>query len=534
MTGDLVTIEGRVIDEDGPVSGAIVRLKTTDIFTLSDEGGKFLLQFVYGESPCFITAWAEGYYIAGGLEWQPGNAGIELFLEPHASEDNPDYQWISAYATAGNPDNCENCHSNVLAGNNLPFDQWIGDAHAQSAENMRFLTMYSGTDVDGNQSPPTSYVSHPEYGSVPLSPDLSLPYYGPGYKLDFPNTAGNCASCHTPMAAIDNPYGTNPTLVEGVNKEGISCDFCHKILDVKLNQLTREPYQNMPGVISYEFRRPFDGHQFFSGPYDDVAPGEDTYSPVQTESQYCAPCHFGSFWGVQIYNSFGEWLESPYSEELTGRTCQDCHMPAGLTDHFALQEQGGSIRKPETIRSHRMLGIEDEDFMRKAVTLNTDAYAIDSSIVVTVQITNDNTGHHIPTDSPLRHLILLIVVKDEQGNSLLQIHGPALPDWCGKGDPLSGYYAGLPGRAYAKILREYWTEKEPTGSYWMQTQIVFDNRIEAFETASSEYIFRAPENGTASVTVRLIFRRAFMELMDQKGWNDQDLILANETFEFYN
>ena len=47
------------------------------------------------------------------------------------------------------------------------------------------------------------------------------------------------------------------------------------------------------------------------------------------EALDCAPCHFGQFWGTQIYNSFGEWLDSSYSDPETGRTCQDCHMKKG-------------------------------------------------------------------------------------------------------------------------------------------------------------------------------------------------------------
>ncbi len=532
--GDLVTIKGRIIDHNGPVPGAIVKLKTTEISVRSDEDGRFLLKYIYNESPQFITAWAKGYFIAGGYECNPGEKDINIFLEPYPAEDNPDYEWISAYALEGKSENCENCHSSGSEEGNLPFDQWLNDAHARSAENIRFLTMYSGTDIHGNQSPATVYADHPEYGSFPLSPDLNEPYFGPGYKLDFPNTSGNCASCHTPMAAVDDPYNTNPLLVEGVGKEGISCDFCHKILDVKLNNSTGNPNKNMPGVLSYDLRRPFDGHQFFSGPYDDVAPGEDVYSSIQKESQYCAPCHFGIFWDVPIYNSFGEWLASPYNNKSNGRTCQDCHMPAGLSNFIALEQEGGMKRNPEKIHSHRMLGVEDIEFMKNAVTMNTNINNLDSIFIVSVDIINDNTGHHIPTDSPLRQLILLIEARDAQDNLLLQIEGPTLPDWCGVGDPQSGYYAGLPGLAYAKILKEHWTEKEPTASYWMQTYIVSDNRIAAFETASSKYTFLAPENETASITVKLIFRRAFIELMDQKGWNDQDLVLTSESFDMNN
>ena len=46
--------------------------------------------------------------------------------------------------------------------------------------------MYTGTDLDGNQSPLTRYGNNPDYGSFPLIPDPNQPYFGPGYKLIFP------------------------------------------------------------------------------------------------------------------------------------------------------------------------------------------------------------------------------------------------------------------------------------------------------------------------------------------------------------
>jgi nitrate/TMAO reductase-like tetraheme cytochrome c subunit len=520
------SIEGVVIDEEGPVSDAVVRIKTTENYTLTDDAGKFVLKTPGMKDPIVITAWAPGYYIGGGTRFEPGETSIEILLKRYSSEDNHDYEWISSYSYEGNPNNCENCHSSPVSSVKLPFNDWVADAHAKTAENIRFLSMYLGTDIAGNQSPLTVYMYHPDYGSVPLLPDLSQPYFGPGYKLDFPNTAGNCATCHSPLAAIDKAYETDPSLLEGIHKEGISCDFCHKILDVNLNPKTGEPHINMPGVLSFVFRRPFENHQFFSGPFDDVTPGEDTYSPVQKKSQYCAPCHYGSFWGIKIYNSFGEWLESPYSDEKTGKTCQDCHMPAGLTDHFALTEAGGLIRNRFAIRSHHMPGAVNSEFLRKSVSMQVHAYMEVDSVKVCIEINNDNTGHHIPTDSPLRHLILLVQAKDDEGNSLMQLNGPTLPNWCGKGDIHAGYYAGLPGITYAKILKEYWTETEPTASYWKQTQIIHDNRIKAFEIAKSNYTFSKPAAGSTLIDIKLIFRRAFIELMDQKGWDTKDIVIA--------
>jgi len=125
-------------------------------------------------------------------------------------------------------------------------------------------------------------------------------------------------------------------------------------------------------------------------------------------------------------------------------------------------------------------------------------------------------------------MILLVNVVDEHGGALTQLDGPIIPEWVGEGDPEEGYYAGQPGTAYAKILEELWTDVSPSGAYWNPTRIVSDNRIPAFATAISEYEFTAPQSGAAEVEVTLLFRRAFMELMEQKGWGDPDIVMAQQ------
>ena len=362
----------------------------------------------------------------------------------------------------------------------------------------------------------------------PLPPDPSKPYYGPGYKLDFPDSAGNCSACHAPMEAVSAPYGIDPTTIEDT-AEGISCDFCHKVWAVKLDSLEM-PYPNMPGVLSYEFRRPADGHQLFMGPLDDVAPGEDTYSPLQNQSQFCAPCHTAVFWDTQIYNSYGEWLESSYSDPEQGRTCQDCHMPAGLSDHFVLPDAGGLKRDPGTIFSHQMPGAADEELLQSAVSMAVEGRKEKGNVSIRVNITNDQTGHHVPTDSPMRHLILLVQAVDEAGQPLELISGPLIPDWGGIGANDAGYYGGQPGTIYAKVLEELWTEITPSGAYWNPTRIVSDNRIAALETAVSDFAFLDSDNQAITVHVTLIFRRAFIELMEQKGWDVPDIIMEEQTF----
>jgi hypothetical protein len=493
------------------------------------------------DAPVTVTAWASGYYIAAAQDVSFEAGEVEIRLEAHADVDHSEYDWLPSeyHPGQGEDQGCAECHSNQGTDLQftLPVDEWLADAHSQSAHNPHFITMYNGTDVLGNQSPLTRYASSRDYGSFPLRPDPTKPYYGPGYKLDFPETDGNCAACHTPAASVNDPYGVDPTKVEGVPAEGVPCDFCHKIWDVNLDPASGLPYTNMPGVLSYEFRRPPEGHQFFAGPLDDVAPGEDTYSALQQESQICAPCHFGIFWDTLVYNSFGEWLKSPYSDPETGQTCQDCHMPPLGVTHFARPDQGGLERNPDTIFSHRMPGASDQDLLQNAVTMDVSAQRYESTVKVDVSITNDQTGHHVPTDSPLRQMILVVQAFDSSGNPLSLQTGPTIPGWGGVGDPQEGYYGGLPGLGYAKILEELWTQISPTGAYWNPTQVLSDNRIAAFETDSTSYEFEIPpemQEQDIRITVRLVFRRAFKELMDQKGWDVPDILMEQETLRLPN
>ncbi len=530
-SGHLTVFSGVVRDANGPVSGATVRLQTSPIFTTTDTNGSFTLTVAKDVDVIVLTASAPGFYIGGGFEHRPGAGNIEIRLERHCETDHSEYRWVSAFSRTGDQAACENCHSEPgHRDSELPFDQWRYDAHASSVQNTRFLTMYLGTDIHGNRSPPTRFHESRDYGRIPIRPNTDRPYYGPGYKLDFPTTAGNCATCHAPMAAINAAYSVDPSTLKGVEAEGIGCDFCHKVWDVVLDPDTWLPYDNRPGVLSFVFRRPDPGHQLFTGPLDDVAPGEDVYSPVQKESRYCAPCHSARFWDVEIYSSYDEWLASPYANADSQITCQDCHMPSGLNNHFALYEEGGRQRDPDTIFGHRMPGAGDVTLLQNAVTMTTGAELRDNDLEVRVEIVNDRTGHHVPSDSPLRQLILIVQATDDHGVALDLRDGPTLPDWCGIGQREDGYFAGLPGTAYAKILEELWTGVSPTGAYWTQTRIVSDNRIAAYDSVETTYLFEPPIKGSATIDIRLLYRRAFIELRELKGWDGEDIEMARRTF----
>jgi hypothetical protein len=526
------SIQGVVFDDNGSLPGVSVRIQGKAEFVETGPDGEFIIDDLLKGTPVTVSAWKDGYYCVKIEDVYPPANNISLHLREYQDTDNSEYEWISP--TGEN--SCYSCKPGVT-------QVWLSnDAHGRSATNPRFLSMYNGTDTLGNQSPPTRFGISVDYGAFPLRPDPEKPYFGPGYKLDFPKTEGNCSACHVPGLAFNDPYGTDPNNASGVDLFGVHCDFCHKIQDVRVNPENGLPYPNMPGVLSITLRRPFpddeERYQLFFGSFqDDNVPEEDTYLPLIEESRFCAACHFGIFWDTIVYNSFGEWLTSPYSDPDNGKTCQECHLPAPtILDQQPITNvapgKGGIERDASSIHAHTFPGASNLELLQNAVSMTTTSSLTGQNLVVRVTIKNDKSGHHVPTDSPLRQLILLVKAKDEKGEPLTLLEGPIVPEWGGVGDPSAGYYAGLPGKGYAKILEEVWTNISPSGAYWTPTRIISDNRIAAFNSDASEYIFMATEGENFYIEVTLIYRRAFKVLIDQKKWESADIIMEENRIKF--
>ncbi len=541
------TISGIVRDAKGQLAGAIVQVKGLPTQTLTSETGTFTLTGMTGQ-PITVTAWSAGYYVGwitldtGAPDWDASRV-ISITLKPLPEKDNHLYPWFSFEGVQGSA-SCGLCHREN--------PEWQADAHSQAAKNPRFITVYTGTDVDGRQGQPTQWGSQ----GKALPPDPNKPYYGPGFQLDTPDRAGNCATCHTPVASkvsnsqncgwsgchtgltIERSNGviaphTLPLPSAGAGVEGITCEFCHKIGEVILDPKTKLPLPDMPGILSMRLYRPEEGQQIFFGTLVDV-PRRVSYLPLQAKSEFCAPCHYGVFGGVMgagsvtggtlIYNSYGEWLDSPYSDPKTGLTCQQCHMPRSSANYFVFPERGGFTRDWAVLHDHRMPGAADEKLLQNAVTLKSAARREGVKLQVEVSVTNDQTGHHIPTDAPIRSMILVIEALDATGQRLSLSQGPANPAWAGN-------YAGQPGKSFAKVLKDEWTGEAPTTAYWRPVSIVEDTRLAALATDTTQYAFDLPAGQAAQVQVRLVFRRAFQTLSALKGWTDPDILMEEATIQ---
>jgi hypothetical protein len=111
------------------------------------------------------------------------------------------------------------------------------------------------------------------------------------------------------------------------------------------------------------------------------------------------------------------------------------------------------------------------------------------------------------------------------GKPLNMNWGERVPAWGGEGDAAEDY-AGRPGKGYAKILEELWTEISPTAAYWNPTVLREDTRIAALASNATNWGFTAPGiGGPVTIHARLIFRRAFRTLQRQKEWDTSDILM---------
>lgn len=483
------TIKGIVTDGESNMQFAPVKIKATNNSTKTDYYGAFSLQVNDGFDSLTIAAWAEGYYNSD-INALPGDTGVVIRLKKLFKEDNKNYKFISPFSDEGNDLNCQNCHTNVL------MDQWKNNAHGQSAKNPFFLAMYYGTNYSESESS------------------------GVSFKSDFPTSYGNCATCHIPGAAIDDPWGIDPNSVSEINKNGVYCDVCHKIKDVIPNS-----GQGTTGTLSIDFLRPTEGEQVFFGPYIDVHE-PDAYSPIISTSEFCMPCHNAKFWGVPAYQTFNEWNESIYPQ--LNIQCQTCHMaPDSILTNFA-PGKGGVERDPLTIPSHSQPGSRDTTILKNSVTMSLSAAEVGDSIKVQVVVYNDKTGHHVPAGRPSRNMILLVEASNESTGKLDYISGDEVPFWAGKGEVNDGNYSGLPGKGFVKLLQDFLGEIP--APVWRPTNIVSDNRIPAMGSDTSEYIFRKPENyQNIRIAAKLVYRRFYKKWMVEKEFDIPDIIMEEES-----
>jgi Cytochrome c554 and c-prime len=482
-------IVGRVSGEmDEPVVDARVGLQGSNERTNTDDSGRFRLPRP-ARLGVRITAWKSDYLIAG-VPWA-GDEEVILRLRKHSTQDDPAYDWLDPGPDPTNTENCANCHGEI-------YRQWSASSHARSAVNRHFLHMFYGTDWHGKANT------------------------GWNFQDDQPDARAVCSACHVPTVVASSPVAEDPVRAKGVTREGIHCDFCHKIADTEFTK-SLDSLGLQHGRDALRMVRPASSPQVFFGPRDDVDRGRDTFSPLYRSSYYCASCHEGTLFGIRAYETFSEWLASGYAKQ--GVECQACHMkPNGSTKNTA-PGHGGVDRDVTTVGTHHFPGSTDDELLQSCVELSMRGSRDGTRIQSIVTVQPKQVGHRLPTGSPERHLILTIRAKTDLGDELKLAEGPTVPSAGGIGPFESSHFAGAPGKLYGKLLRG------PDGSvpspFWRSVAVEEDSRLEPDQPDEAVHVFELKDNARDVVlTATLRYRRFYKKLMEEKSWPDADIILA--------
>jgi hypothetical protein len=422
-----------------------------------------------------VTASKEGYTIGA----VPADADpVRISLTRLPAVDHEDYAWIDPTPDPARPNNCGNCHGEI-------HREWSGSAHANSARNRRLRNLLEATDWHGRPSA-----------------SWNLP-------AEHPLGAAVCASCHAPTFS-DATLKYELSRAGYVARQGVHCDYCHKVVDAPTDKLgTRF------GRDGLTLLRPADQQQLFFGPLPDAhRQGEAFgYLPVYQESRYCASCHEGVIFGVHVYGTYSEWLESPARRE--GKQCQTCHMaPTGTMTNVA-PGKGGVERNPWSLASHRLPGCQ-EDMLRRCIQVEVKVTPEPHGVRAAVEVVATNVGHRVPTGFIDRNVVLVVEAFDRGGNIVSMGEGSRL-------SPLAGrQFAALPGWLYAKQLRSL-DGRRPI-PYWLAHDEPEDTRLMPGQADRREFLFGPQADW---IRVRLLFRRFWPDIAESKSWPDNEITVVD-------
>lgn len=483
-----VTVGGRVHNASTgePVAGAIVRVQAAQPSVFTDEAGRFSMSMPVADDPVRVVAGAKGYFYQG-LDVSGAGGELAFALERVPHEPDEPVPFIA-------PAECSACHREQ-------YDDWRQSAMAHAGRNAWVEDFYSGTGTPGGMGD-FVYVRDSIFARR--------------------NPASECGACHQPEAWADTPHAPmrhvtdpHPSVTRGV-----SCLTCHLMADVDESKPGHPGLY--PGVVTMS--RGAIVRYGTLGDVDYHAPGRmrAAYQP-QLSAVVCSTCHQdsadptgqGHFDGVVSEPTYLEWLASPYADPNSEHfsTCMDCHSDPLFAQRASVVAEGPARTYGE-LRSHRFEGTTPR-FLDNAVRVELTARKEAERLLVDVALINHATGHHVPTGVTIRNVILLVEAQGRDGE-LEHLGTQRVDALGGVGDPAQGYYAGLPGKLYAKVNQT--SQGQGPTFFTEAASLRSDNRVPALATDRTSYAFRLPASGEVKVRARVIYRRAWRATVDAKGW----------------
>lgn len=208
-----------------------------------------------------------------------------------------------------------------------------------------------------------------------------------------------CVWCHAPTSLVTGDYALSGEIA----REGVTCDFCHTVVDVDLAK-RGHPFELQPGKVK---RGPL---EYAKSPFHETA-----YSTLHKSSPLlCASCHeHTNALGVAVLSTFSEWKAGPYP--ALGQTCQECHMP--LVPGDTVPEALAPSRR--RINLHRLQGGGTASKLLSGLELRFASVDIGSaSADVQVVVTNKAVGHAAPGGLSSKSLVLAVGVDNGRGDLL--------------------------------------------------------------------------------------------------------------------
>lgn len=490
-------VTGTVVDDatGGPVAGAMVTAQATERRATTDAAGAFTLPGETGD--VIVVGAARGFYNAPARATAPAS-GVEIRLEAVPPEDDPRHVFRR-------PEECNFCHDSYLF-------EWRASRMAHTGANPWVHDLFDGSGTDNGDG---GFVYARDSVHAAASP------------------TSDCAACHQPLRWIANgPSALAPRDARTPEvDDGVACVVCHQIADVD------EAHLDTPGVRSdvVTLSRPSDPTvpvmYGVLGDVDVALVGQmrASYNP-ELRVELCAVCHQDANdpdddgdheedGSVPASSTWAEWRASDYADptSTSAATCVDCHMPAADRTR-ACNLPLGYDRPAGQLRSHTVEGTSAA-FLERALTLSLETALDGDALSVDVTVENTGAGHAVPTGISMRNVILL--VEATLAGAPLEATGTQVIDALGgEGDPAEGYFAGLPGKLYA---RRHQSADGTTGVFFTEaTAIATDDRLAPGTPDRTSYAFRVPDGvgGSLEVRARLIYRRAWRALVDAKQWTE--------------
>ncbi|MBI9071395.1 MAG: NapC/NirT family cytochrome c [Melioribacteraceae bacterium] len=205
-----------------------------------------------------------------------------------------------------------------------------------------------------------------------------------------------CNGCHAPISYVVGDVPPPRPEKNSRANESVSCEVCHSITGFEGDIPFNFNYIMEPGKTKFSSRKG-----------DIASPAHEiVVTDLHRSGDFCGICHNEkSSFGMWVKSTHLEWKEGPYAKE--GVQCQDCHMPKTEFRTAAM----GTLYKDA--RLHLFHGGHDPGKVKGTIELriNPDLKEAEpeSTVIFTVALYNQKTGHKFPTGSVEDRLVWLNV-----------------------------------------------------------------------------------------------------------------------------